>query len=373
MKGGLKSMVSILEAFNFIKTRKFDIRNIIFLVIGCAIIVAMIWKIGIEKMSMEFLEVNLYFLVGAFLLSLLSIILKLCRWNNLFRIAKTRDASGVYLIGMAVNQIMPVGFGEVTRAYVAKDRVGIPVGKTLAPVAIERIADVTFLVAMSIGCLTFLTLREGYILQIALTILIISIGYFFLMKNPVASHRVSISIYQPLLREPCGKPQGILKLKPHFIEKLALVFEHSCNPKVQNNFINKLAMRISEVLRTFAEALAQFNTKRDIVYQTVVLTIISWIVYGLFMYVLLLAFGVSVFIPYVLTITAASEIIGTFSFIPGGLGAKDVSFAVLLVPFGVPLEVAMSAFLMGRLMAYLQLGAGAIVSLMSFGRKVYIV
>ena len=318
--------------------KKINVKNIIFPLIGCTIIVATIWKIGIEKMSMEFLKVNLHFLVGAFLLSLLSIILKLCRWNNLFRIAKTRDASGVYLIGMAVNQIMPVGFGEVARAYVAKDRVGIPVGKTLAPVAIERIADVTFLVAMSIGCLTFLTFRNGYILQIVITILIISIGYFFL-------------------------------LKPHFIEKLALVFEHSRNPKVQNNFTNKLAMRISEVLRTFAEALAQFNTKRDIVYQTVVLTIISWIVYGLFMYVLLLAFGMHVFIPYVLTITAASEIIGTFSFIPGGLGAKDASFAVLLMPFGVPLEVAMSAFLMGRFIAYLQLGAGAVGSILAFAKE----
>jgi len=314
------------------------IKNIIFPLFGCIIIVAMIWKIGIEKMSMEFLKVNLYFLGGAFLLSLLAIIIKLCRWNNLFRIAKTRDASGVYLIGMAVNQIMPIGFGEVTRAYVAKDRGGIPVGKTLAPVAIERIADVTFLVAMSIGCLTFLTFRNGYILQITITVLIILIGYFLL-------------------------------LKPHFIEKLALVFEHSCNPKVQNNFINKFVIRISGVLRTFTESIAQFNTKRNIVYQTVVLTIISWIVYGLFMYVLLLAFGVSVFIPYVLTITAASEIIGTFSFIPGGLGAKDVSFAVLLVPFGVPLEVAMSAFLVGRFMAYLQLGAGAIGSILSFAKE----
>lgn len=318
--------------------KKINLKNVIFLLIGCTIIVAMIWKIGIEKMSMEFLNVNLYFLIGAFLLSLLAIIIKLCRWNNLFRIAKTRDASGVYLIGMAVNQIMPVGFGEVTRAYVAKDRVGIPVGKTLAPVAIERIADVTFLVAMSIGCLTFLTLREGYILQITLIILIISIGYFFL-------------------------------LKPHFIEKLALVFEHSCNPEVQNNFINKLAIRISGVLRTFTEAIAQFNTKRNVIYQTVVLTIISWIVYGFFMYVLLLAFGVNVFIPYVLTITAASEIIGTFSFIPGGLGAKDVSFAVLLVPFGIPLEVALSTSLMGRFMAYLQLGGGAVGSILAFAKE----
>ena len=320
------------------KTRKFDIRNIIFLIIGGIIIIAMIWKIGIEKMSMEFLKVNLFFLVVAFLLSLLSIILKLCRWNNLFMITKTRDASGVYLIGMAVNQIMPVGFGEVTRAYVAKDRVGIPVGKTLAPVAIERITDVTFLIAMSIGCFTFLTFRNGYILQIGITTLIISIGYFFL-------------------------------LKPHFIEKLALVFEHFCNPKVRNIFINKLAIRISGVLRTFTEAIAQFNTKRKIIYQTVILTIISWIVYGFFMYALLLAFGVSVFIPYVLTITAASEIIGTFSFIPGGLGAKDVSFAVLLVPFGVPLEVAMSAFLMGRFMAYLQFGTGAVWSILAFAKE----
>ena len=33
------------------------------------------------------------------------------------------------------------------------------------------------------------------------------------MKNPAASRRVSISIYQPLRVQPCGKPQGIHKIK----------------------------------------------------------------------------------------------------------------------------------------------------------------
>ena len=83
-----------------------------FLIIGSIIIVAIIWEIGLEKVYMEFLKVNLYFLGGAFLLSLLAIILKTYRWNNLFRIAKTKDASRVYLIGMAVNQIMPDRFLE---------------------------------------------------------------------------------------------------------------------------------------------------------------------------------------------------------------------------------------------------------------------
>ena len=38
-------------------------------------------------------------------------------------------------------------------------------------------------------------------------------------------------------------------------------------------------------------------------------------------------------------------------------------------PFGVPLEVAMSAFLMGRFTAYLQLGAGAVGSILAFAKE----
>ncbi|NQE06646.1 hypothetical protein C5S32_12320 [ANME-1 cluster archaeon GoMg1] len=40
------------------------------------------------------------------------------------------------------------------------------------------------------------------------------------MKNPAASRRVSISIYQPLLLRPCGKPQGIAQIKADTHQKI---------------------------------------------------------------------------------------------------------------------------------------------------------
>jgi uncharacterized protein (TIRG00374 family) len=105
-----------------------------------------------------------------------------------------------------------------------------------------------------------------------------------------------------------------------------------------------------------------------VIWQTILLTIASWYVYGIGIYMLLLAFGYDIPIFYDMAIIAVSEVIGTFSFLPGGMGAKDISFGALLIPFGVPVEMGVSVFLMARLMAYFQVGTGALISLINFNR-----
>lgn len=77
-------------------------------------------------------------------------------------------------------------------------------------------------------------------------------------------------------------------------------------------------------------------------------------------------FGYGIQIFNVPAITTISEIIGTFSFLPGELGAKEISFGALLVTFGIPTEIGITIFLIFRIMAYVQLGILAFVSMISF-------
>ncbi len=242
------------------------------------------------------------------------------------------NAWKVYLIGMAVNQTMPTGSGELTRAYIAKSKLNIPVEETLAPVMIERLADTTFIVGLSATGLTFLTFGNGYNLQMVIPFIILFLGY-------------------------------LLLLKPHFLDKLALIIEGFYEGK--DNFLNRVTKSISNSLKTFRGAIVKFNTKNGVIYIVILLTIVSWFVYGIGMYVLLLAFGYNIPIIYVLAITALSEVIGTFSFLPGGLGAKDISFAVLLTRMEVPMQAGMSAVLILRIIVYIQIGIGAFISLIS--------
>lgn len=312
------------------------IRYIISIGIGCAIIVFMVWKIGVRNLYTTLLKVNIYLLLMAFFLSLLALFNKLVRWSNLFREAKTIDAYKVYLIGQTINVIAPIGAGELTRAYVAKTRLNIPFGKTLASAIIERISDTTFLVALSVVCLTLLIPGNTYIWQIVIPILILLVVYTLLFK-------------------------------PHFLDKISAMAERLS--KKERWFFNTMAIHFSKLLMSFKVAVLSFHGKKNILVQTILLTVLAWCVYALFMFLLLLAFNVTIPVFYVLIIVCAAEVLGAFSFLPGGLGAKEVSFAFLLSLVGVPFSIGMTIALVDRGIGYMQLGTGAVVSILGFMLK----
>lgn len=307
------------------------IKNVIFLLIGCTIVITIIWKIGAINIYQEFLKADRFILIYAFFIILLSMTIKAYRWSKLFTSVKTIDAAKIYFIGMAINQIMPTGSGEVTRAYIARDKLNVPIGDTAAPIMIERLADTTLLIALSFVYIIYITKSES-ILQLAIPSATLFAGYSLL-------------------------------LRPNIIDKIL--------NKISNFEISKIHVinKIINVSYTFKDAIVKFKNKEKIIWWTIILTIIGWYVHGLGRYVLLLAFGYDLQVFNVLAITAISEIIGTFSFIPGGLGAKDISFGALLVTFGIPIEMGITIFLIFRIITYVQLGVLAFVSTISFANR----
>lgn len=317
-----------------LKTKKpSKIKYIASIVISCTIIICMIWKVGIGDLYTTLLKADIYLLLIAFFLGILALVSKLVRWSNLFRETKIVDAYKVYLIGQMVNVIAPIGSGELTRAYIAKTKLNIPAGKTLASAIIERVSDTTFLVALSVVCLTLLIPDNGYTWQITIPILILFVTYALLFN-------------------------------PHFLDRIAFIVERLF--KKEEGIFNKTGVRFSKSLISFKGAILSFHGKKNIIAQTILLTVLAWVIYASAVFLLLLAFDTSVAIFYVLIIVCASEVFGAFSFLPGGLGAKEISFAILLNVVGVPFNIGMAVALIDRGMAYMQLGSGAIISMLSF-------
>ena len=308
-----------------------ETKNIIFILIGCTIVTTIILKIGVINIYQEFLNADMDLLIYSFFIILLSVLIKAYRWSKLFVHVKVIDSCKIYFIGTAVNQIMPTGSGEVTRAYIARDKLNVPIGETAAPIMIERLADTTLLIALSFIYIAYVT-KSDYVLQLIIPFATIFAGYSLL-------------------------------LRPTIIDKIL--------DKVSSLKISKIHIinKIIHVSYTFKDAIVKFKNKENVIWWTIILTIIGWYVHGLGRYVLLLAFGYDIQIFNVLAITAISEIIGTFSFLPGGLGAKEISFGALLVTFGIPIEMGITIFLIFRIMAYVQLGVLAFVSMISFAKR----
>lgn len=311
----------------------------VFICIGAAIIVLMFLRIGIKEFYDNLTGANISYIAYGFAIFVVAGILKCVRWWGLFKEIGFIDSSKVYLIGQAVNQIAPTGSGELARAYIARRNFGIRTGNTLAPAAIERLFDTGFMVGLTLIFLTLLVPPMGHIYQISFAI---GVG--------VAS--LGAILY--------------LVIRPQFLTRL---IQFPLRFFKQGSFLYKACKRAEQSVDVFQSALLRFHDKKALLIQTLALTVLTWILYGIASFYILKALGSDINWLYLAPIVCASEVIGAFSFIPGGLGAKELSFAYLLFLLDVPLLIGESAALIIRGISYIIMIASGGLSMVTLPER----
>lgn len=318
------------------RTRNLVINAVMFSV-GILVIGILLYFIGTENVIDVMLKADPHLILLSFLPMFSILAVKLTRWWLLLREANFLNSSRVYLIGQAMNLFAPIGTGEVTRAAVAKAKLGIKARDTMAAVVIERISDITFLVAMACVCIIlFLPGRENLFFMIIL-IVILAIAYFLLFK-------------------------------PQFFDSLAVLIERMFEKR--GKFLTKLSLKISISISKFKGAIIKFHGRKVVLGINIVLTVLSWLIEAVAIYVLLLAFGVAAppFILYILVINAMSWIARTFLFLP--VGPKEVTFTFLLENlFEISRNVGGAVAIILLAMNYIVLGIGAFISILTFSPK----
>jgi uncharacterized protein (TIRG00374 family) len=307
--------------------------NLVMFILGILIIVVMLYYIGAENVYDVMLEADFNLLLLSTLLMFVILSVKLTRWWLLQKKASFPNSSRVYLIGQAMNLFAPIGTGEITRAAIAKTKLGIKARDTMAAVVIERISDLTFLVAMTGVCIVlFIPGRENLIFMIIL-MFVLGIAYFLLFK-------------------------------PQFFDRLAVFIERLFEKR--GKFLSKLSVKISVSISKFKEAIMKFHRRKAVLGMNIVLTISSWLLEAVVTYTLLSAFSVDPpFILYVLVINATSWVARTFLFLP--VGPKEVTFTFLLKNlFDIPTDIGTAVAIVILALNYVILGTGAMISIVTF-------
>lgn len=313
---------------------KYDIKTTILLMGGCGIIGIMFWKIGLGNFHKNLLNINLPLLFASVFLTFFSFIIKLIRWAILFKHAKAIDAFKIYFIGQGVNQVGPFGSGELARAYIANEKLSVPIGKTIISAAIERISDTIFLSIMAlVGVILLIPGKSS--LQIGILIIFIT------------------ALCAILLRP------GLISKFEWMLDRLT---KKTANP------LGVFAKKVSNLLQEFSDTLSRFGEQKLLAGMTFLLTIGAWGANALAIYILFLGLGIESSPLYVLIIASISEMAGVISLIPGGLGAKDASFAILFSLVGVPFETGIVIYLVYRGVNYLLLGSGVFMSMLSLSK-----
>ncbi len=311
--------------------------NVIMFSSGILIIGLMLFYIGAENVIDVMLKADPYLIFLSILLIIFIMVLKMIRWWLLFREASFLNSSRVYLIGQAMNLFAPIGTGEVFRAAIAKTKLGIKARVTMAAVVVERISDITFIVAMAGVCVVLFIPGYENLFFMLILIIILAIAYFLLFK-PQLFDRIAV-----------------------FIERL---FEK------RGRFLTKLSLKISVSISKFKGAIIRYHKEKAILSINIVLTVVSWVLEAVVTYTLLLAFGIASppFILYVLVINAMTWVVRTFLFLP--VGPKEVTFTFLLESlFEISTDVGSAVAIMYLALNYIVLGIAAFLSILTFSSK----
>ncbi|MFH0832276.1 MAG: lysylphosphatidylglycerol synthase transmembrane domain-containing protein [Candidatus Aenigmatarchaeota archaeon] len=290
--------------------------------ISIAILAAIVWYSNPAALVSLLYTADMKWIVIAFIISNISICLRVLKWKVLLKNVGFRELYPVQILGMTISNFTPGKLGEPIKAIILKMRKGLAVSETLPSIMWERIMDIAILIIFSIVALQFISLDSRFFL-----ISLISVGIF---SSVILT--LSIIIY--------SRKIGVRFFA--FFKKFPFL------NKVSDNFI---------------ETFYSSKIKKRGIFKCLILTIFPWLFEGVILYLSFLAFGITTN-PLVLAgIVALSVLIGVASFLPGGMGSADVAMIFILGMTGLGNTVTVAAVLLYR---FLSLWYGILIGGLSF-------
>jgi uncharacterized protein (TIRG00374 family) len=237
----------------------------------------------------------------------------------------------IFIVGVFSNEFLPTGSGELARAYIIKRLAKVGFGKPLAPLLIERSFDTFFLLLVALLGINFLFSSQEAAAFASLMLVVAMSAFFFasIFKKNFAS---SAAGFAGSVAQGLANALGVLKKAAH-----------------------ALRAKLEETGRSFEESRSLYVKDKTLLAQTFLLTVLGWAVEGYVQQTLLAALGFKVDYFAAFAIVALALLVGVFSFIPGGFGARDTAYAFFASLVGVPFEIGFSASVLYRAILYLWL------------------
>lgn len=228
------------------------------------------------------------------------------RWGALMRVAghpmRVKDALYAHLAGQTMS-ISPGRVGEVLKPWLSRELAGLPMSRGIALVFAERVADLIAVCILSMGGLTVLGGGSLWLVlglgAIVAGTLVASSGWF---------HRLALGVMER--QERARKHHGAAKA-------------------------------ISETIRA--------SLDWRVLVWSVSASVLAWGLEGIGFALCLKALGFpALTTASAVSVYAVSTIVGTLTFLPGGIGLTEASMAGILVAMGMEASVASAATLVTR-------------------------
>lgn len=309
-------------------------KSIIFLIIGLIIMAIMLWFIGIDQIIASLRLANIYYILLAIIIQIATYYLYALRWKIINKIDNinlgVRSLLPMIMVGLAVNNITPSGRGggEPVRAYILSKTVDKPMEETFATVIADRLLDTFPFIILAVITIVSVTLffpLPVWLILIMILAVILIILVLFLLTYMSVNEKFGEKI-----------TNWIVRLVHRFYKK---------DPEKTEN-------RVREVIKGFQETMRLMVSHKNVLFYALPLSFFIWITEILRVYVVFLAFGVSVSPFLIGEIFIIASLIGMIPLLPGGLGAVDGVMILFYSTAGISASISAAATVVERLISF---------------------
>lgn len=311
-------------------------KYILLMGLGIAIIIVLIYFIGIDDIALALKKSNPFYILLAFLVQIASFFLLTLRWKIVNDSAgidvSFKDLFPLVLVGFAVNNLTPSarGGGEPVKAYLLSKKQGknCSFQNSFATVIADRTLDMFPFLVLAVLTIVFLILYYNFSKT---TVIILSLFVIFVFS-------LFLFILYICIDEKAGFKivSWILAIVRKFYKKHEGVLEKT----------------VLNALTEFQTSTKLLLTNRRVLYLGTPISIVAWIFEILRVYLVFLAFSSTVSPVLIGGVFIVSTLVGMIPLLPGGLGAIDGLMIGLYSSAGISTSISAAVTVIERLISF---------------------
>ena len=286
-------------------------------IISIALLLALLYFSDFGMVVETIAKANINLLVFAVIISVFTLLIKIIRWKTLIgdMDVSFKDSAHSFLPAMFIANFTPARIGEPVRSYFLKRITGHPISLSIPRVIIERVLDILSLIILSI-----------------LGISLFGFGLEYPALN-IALLAASVVLIVLVLRS----RRAISKLIGIFFKLLSF---HEKARKWKN--------RSEEITERFYNGM---RIQKRILVATSLLSLFIWILEGFVFYLVMISLNIELPLLFIVAVFAFSVLMGTISFLPGGIGSTEFVF-VLILSAHIATVQATAGVILGRFLTF---------------------
>ncbi len=311
-----------------------DKRSAFFIVFSIVILIVMVYFVGIDNLIETLNDADLNLVALAVVMQIFTYFLYTLRWKILNNLADInvgfRKLLPIMMVGLAVNNITPSGRGggEPVRAYILAKEHGYELKNTFATVVADRMLDTFPFIVLAIitivSMILYFDIAQWLVVVLVLSVIVISAILLIL---------IYMCINLNFGRRVEGWIVGVVR---RFSKKDSSDLEN----KVHENIFG------------FQKTMKLLISDKNVLYTSIPLSFLIWIMEIMRVYVVFLAFGATLNVIVIGEVFILASLVGMIPLLPGGLGAVDGLMIGFYSKAGVAYSLAAPVTLIERAISF---------------------